>query len=78
MKLVLSVNGVDVLLTPSKADAIMEILWECERVTHEWVSADKNYRDSIENLNVRADIKMSPMTETEYEAMKFIQKNQSA
>ena len=81
MKFILDINNVKVLLDHGQLETIVNILYGCEHVEHKYMgskSGKSEYMDIISVINVRDVLKTSAMSDTEYDALVFMTKQQAS
>ena len=80
MKLILEINSVKLLLSPTQVEAIADILHGVEHLEHKYMGsrAPSEYIDSIRPAIVRDVFKTHVMSSIEYDSLVFITKQQDA
>lgn len=81
MKFILEINSIKVLLDHDQLKAIADLLYGCEHLDHKYMgskSGKSEYVDLIGPLNIREAMKTHAMSQTEYEALVFITKQQAS
>jgi aerobic-type carbon monoxide dehydrogenase small subunit (CoxS/CutS family) len=77
MKFTVSLNGQEVILTPEQVRQLSELLYGCEMLTAQYLGAGKgtngqDYLTVLQPFNIRNQLKLSPLVDEEYDALKFV------
>jgi hypothetical protein len=78
MKLILEINSIKLLLSPTQIEAIADILHGVDHLEHKYMGsrAPSEYIDSIRQIPIRDVLKVHVMSDIEYDALVFITKQQ--
>jgi hypothetical protein len=80
MRVTVSIDGNNVILTAEEANQIATILYGKEMVTSKYIGSKRpagamsDYVDLLQPFNVRSALSMRPMVDEEYDAIKFFTK----
>jgi hypothetical protein len=81
MKFVLELNGQNVLLDQANVDKLVAALDGCEIIEHKYMgrtsTGSSEYVDLISAKSLRELVRLAVVSDTDYEAMKFIAKQQA-
>jgi len=80
MKLILTINSINLILTPEQAEIVTNALQGCEHIEQKYMgrnSGNSEYMDYIKPAAMRDALKMGVMSTTDYDAMVFITKQQA-
>jgi len=77
MKLILTINGINLILTPEQAEIITNALQGCEHIEQKYMGRNSEYMDYIKPAAMRDALKMGVMSTVDYDAMVFITKQQA-
>lgn len=81
MKFVLELNGNNILLDQANVNELVAALDGCEIIEHKYMgrksNGDSEYVDLIATKSLREIMRLSCISDTDYEAMLFITKQQA-
>ena len=79
MKLILEINSIKLLLSPTQIEAIADIVHGAEYLEHKYMGtrSTAEYMDFIRQANLRDVFKTHVMSDIEYDALVFITKQQN-
>lgn len=77
MKFTLTIDGDSIILSVDQVTQIAELLYGCETIERRYMGPGKgerggDYLTTLQPYDVRSKLRMQPLVDSEYDALKFI------